>query len=227
MTYSQTVGETFTEAGIKYKITSLDLNQVAIYVYVGTATGVTIPKSVSFKSNDFSVTSIGDHAFEYNSLTSVTIPDSVTSIGNSVFYFNSLTSVISTSSDPAILQDDTFYYNSTIDLTIPTGAKSNYETKGWIGFKSYIEKDFTASIEDIAISKAISVFPNPVAESLFINLKTSLEITAIEVYNAMGKSVKKINGSASDIDVGNLSNGVYFVKITTSKGVGVKRILKK
>ena len=39
------------------------------------------------------VTSIGSHAFSYNQLTSVTIPNSVTSIGNSAFMFNQLANV--------------------------------------------------------------------------------------------------------------------------------------
>ena len=40
-----------------------------------------------------SVTSIGDHAFDRGSLTSITIPDSVTSIGDSAFLFCNLTSI--------------------------------------------------------------------------------------------------------------------------------------
>lgn len=40
-----------------------------------------------------SVTSIGDYAFFWNNLTSVTIPNSVTSIGSYAFSYNQLTSV--------------------------------------------------------------------------------------------------------------------------------------
>ena len=54
-----------------------------------------IPASVTYSGENYSVTSIGDHAFYYcSSLTSVTIPNSVTSIGDEAFeYCSSLTSV--------------------------------------------------------------------------------------------------------------------------------------
>ena len=54
------------------------------YEYSG---DVVIPSSVSYNRKTYSVTSIGNYAFEYCSgLTSVTIGNSVTSIGSSAFY---------------------------------------------------------------------------------------------------------------------------------------------
>ena len=47
---------------------------------------VVIPEKVTYESVEYSVTSIGNSAFQYCSgLTSITIPNSVTSIGNSAF----------------------------------------------------------------------------------------------------------------------------------------------
>ena len=47
---------------------------------------VTIPETVTYGSNTYSVTSIGDYAFYgCSGLTSVTIPESVTSIGDYAF----------------------------------------------------------------------------------------------------------------------------------------------
>lgn len=57
--------------------------------YTGTGGDLTIPGTL----NGFTVTAIGDLAFDKTGVTSVTIPDSVTSIGQHAFATNGLTSV--------------------------------------------------------------------------------------------------------------------------------------
>ena len=78
--------------GICYDFSDNGATVVSGYNYSGE---VTIPSIVTYNGMTYSVTSIGDFAFDYcSSLTSVTIPNSVTSIGNYAFYgCSSLTSV--------------------------------------------------------------------------------------------------------------------------------------
>ncbi len=66
-------------------------NTITITGYTGYGGTVTIPST----TNGLPVTSIGDSAFEYKSVTSVMIPDSVNKIGSYAFYdCTSLTNVI-------------------------------------------------------------------------------------------------------------------------------------
>ena len=79
--------------GIYYKITSD--NKVAVtyqgtsfYQYSNEYSGdVTIPSTISYNGNTYSVTSIGNNAFFWCfNLTSVNIPNSISTIGESAFY---------------------------------------------------------------------------------------------------------------------------------------------
>ena len=82
--------------GINYDLISKAKQATVIAKSGGQYSGeVVIPESVEHEGSAYSVTSIGDRAFEYCSrLTSVTIPNSVTSIGDRAFYCCSgLTSV--------------------------------------------------------------------------------------------------------------------------------------
>jgi len=72
---------------------------------------VTIPESVTYNNVTYSVTSIGDYAFQYcSNLTSITIPNSVTSIGGGAFNrCTNLTSITIPNSVTSI-GEDAFYY---------------------------------------------------------------------------------------------------------------------
>ena len=93
----------FEVGGIFYNITSSTEKTVAVTfkgdsysAYSNEYTGdVTVPSTVAYNGETYSVTSIGTNAFSYCSgLTSVTIGNSVTSIGDYAFLFCSgLTSV--------------------------------------------------------------------------------------------------------------------------------------
>ncbi len=87
----------FVSNGIYYNYVSKTEKTVAVTCFSSKlySGNVSIPSSVTYNGNSYSVTSIGEKAF-YNcsGLTSVTIPSSVTSIGEMAFYYCSgLTSV--------------------------------------------------------------------------------------------------------------------------------------
>ena len=82
--------------GINYELNGETKQATVIAKTSGEYSGsIVIPESVEYNGTTYSVTSIGDRAFEWCSgLTSVTIGNSVTSIGNMAFYScSSLTSV--------------------------------------------------------------------------------------------------------------------------------------
>jgi hypothetical protein len=71
---------------------------------------------------------------------------------------------------------------------------------------------------------AISLYPNPVSDYLKIN--NIIEATDINIYNVTGQLVKKVSAATGsvDIDVNNLSNGIYIVKMQSGKNTCTEKI---
>ena len=93
-----------------------------------------IPDIVTNNENSYSVTSIGELAFDScESLTSVTIPDSVTNIGDHAFdSCESLSEVYCGGLEPPILGNCAFIRcASNLEIYIPFGTKDAYVTAGW------------------------------------------------------------------------------------------------
>ncbi len=86
-----------------------------------------------------SLTNIGDLAFLNNLITNLTLPSNITTIGERAFENNSLTAINSLATTPPSITtgtNDTFGNRSTIDLTIPPGSETAYETATWTDFRS-------------------------------------------------------------------------------------------
>ena len=98
------------------------------YYYDGTSyrPQITIPSSITYNSETYSVTSIGERAFfKCSSLSSITIPNSVTSIGNNAFFScYSLTSITIPNSVTSIGDAAFSYCSSLSSITIPNSVTS-------------------------------------------------------------------------------------------------------
>ena len=81
-----------------------------------------------------------------------------------------------------------------------------------------------ATTNNLSESINLSIYPNPTKGDLSIN--TSEKIIAISIYNLIG--VRVISGTETNknkLNVKELSNGVYFIRINTEKGSITKRII--
>ena len=76
---------------------------------------------------------------------------------------------------------------------------------------------------------SFSIYPNPTDNTFVIQAEDNEEIKKVELFNISGKSVQTVNFDndvrTTNIDVSDLQTGVYFVKTTTDKGIGTKKII--
>ena len=80
------------------------------------------------------------------------------------------------------------------------------------------------SVEENEIS--FGIYPNPVDDYLYIS--TNEAVKEIHIYNMLGMTVyqtAKYNGNS--INVSELNNGMYLMKVITENGESVKRFIKK
>ena len=75
-----------------------------------------------------------------------------------------------------------------------------------------------------AYAEALSLYPNPVENVLYIN--TEGEIRSIHIYNVYGTEVATATGTA-EIDLSGLPAGVYAVQVNTDKGIATQSVMKK
>jgi len=75
--------------------------------------------------------------------------------------------------------------------------------------------------------QTVAVFPNPVKDQLTITAKD--KITSVQLYDIQGRLIETAVANDTNVlfSLGKNSNGVYFVKIYTDKGVKVEKIIKE
>ncbi|MBR3489258.1 MAG: T9SS type A sorting domain-containing protein, partial [Bacteroidales bacterium] len=66
-------------------------------------------------------------------------------------------------------------------------------------------------------------YPNPVTNILNIEAQGIQEVSVMDVN---GRTVMTLQNT-NRIDMSNLANGVYFVRVITAEGVSIQKIAKK
>jgi hypothetical protein len=90
--------------------------------------------------------------------------------------------------------------------------------------------DFTAGVETLAGS--FRVYPNPTSSSVFVSNSMELTLDKIELIDMSGRVVLvaekgSFNNSLAELDVNNLTTGVYTIKMTSGQASYNQRLIKQ
>ena len=77
------------------------------------------------------------------------------------------------------------------------------------------------------VDKSIKIYPNPTHS--VININGDFNIQSIQLYDIQGRLLLTNLGISNEavLDISEKSNGIYFVKITSDKGIKVEKIIKE
>ena len=78
---------------------------------------------------------------------------------------------------------------------------------------------------DVFLSTALKIYPNPANTVLNIELDTD-EIDDVVIYNLQGVEVLKENKNLKQINIGNLLKGIYFIKVSTNQKSTTLKFIK-
>ncbi|NVK52286.1 MAG: T9SS type A sorting domain-containing protein [Flavobacteriaceae bacterium] len=139
--------------------------------------------------------------------------------------------VVWTENSEGSFQDYT-WRKVTIDLKAFAG-KSNLKLEF-----SYVGTDgATLHIDDVVVQETavlsvekvndlqVSFYPNPAKDKLYIQSKAAIDQVAI--YNTIGQKVYQSSSTKSAIDISELTEGVYFVKVTSDVKTNTYKIVKE
>ncbi|MFW6219084.1 MAG: sugar-binding protein [Bacteroidota bacterium] len=95
------------------------------------------------------------------------------------------------------------------------------------GYKAMVLGELPSSVKNFINSKAISVYPNPASDKLFIN--SGLTFNKVSILNITGQLVKVVdlNNNDKSISIADLPEGVYTVICETDNESYLSKFIKK
>lgn len=87
-----------------------------------------------------------------------------------------------------------------------------------------VYQNTSLSVDDIS-GDSFKIYPNPTFKNFYIDSK--IKIDRIDIYTIQGHRVVIVKNPESTIDISNLEQGIYFVKIQSQQKVITKSIIKK
>jgi hypothetical protein len=133
-------------------------------------------------------------------------------------------------SGPGVVQqgDDYYFYPSSAGLGV---HMLYYEYTNVFGCYSNTSKAlnvvYSTSVSEHQ-SKGISVYPNPTTDNVVLDLSEyTYDVVLVDMLGRTLSSFENLTGS-NEIELSNLSNGIYFLRCTSESGdIITKKVVKK
>ncbi|WP_312761159.1 M4 family metallopeptidase [Epilithonimonas sp.] len=119
---------------------------------------------------------------------------------------------------------------SKIKFRFELGTDGCNGVEGWYLDELYIYNCSTLAVEDAQKQNSISVYPNPTSGFVTIQNKNNSNLKNVEIYNVAGQLVQKFNVSNAknaSLDMSQLTNGTYVLKVISETETNSVKVIKK
>jgi Secretion system C-terminal sorting domain len=83
-----------------------------------------------------------------------------------------------------------------------------------------------SSLNESELESSFSIYPNPATTTVQLMTSQNLNVYTLTILNMNGQKVKEVQGS-STISISDLTNGLYFVQVTSDKGISTQKFIKQ
>ena len=124
------------------------------------------------------------------------------------------------------IQNVTLRRKATISSPKATYDVNEWENVGKNVFDGIGSHTATLNVEKID-NTLFKLYPNPInGSTLNIINPSSTKINELKIFNINGQEVLSIKTPSSSVDIKNISNGIYIVKLISDKGTSIKKLIK-
>lgn len=136
------------------------------------------------------------------------IPNEWQLTASNVEYCDGISSAIG--SHPSIIAGDTLYFCP------------------WTSYPVQEVNGPTTSIDAVNSEFQVTIYPNPSSNKVFFDWESSSDLV-IDFYNVAGQHIlsTSLTKHENEVDVSNLTEGLFFVKMAHSNSIAVKKIVIK
>jgi hypothetical protein len=160
-------------------------------------------------------------------MTTLTVPASVTDFLATSWGESSVTTLIMEGATPPTI--DAGWGGTAANITVYTDAANMaaYEAAAiWSGME--IKDITTLSTNKVEQELAWSIYPNPTSGIVSIQNKKLISAD-VTVYDLNGRTVltKSINNAETQVDISNLTSGLYIFNVESQNGSFSRRVIKQ
>lgn len=95
----------------------------------------------------------------------------------------------------------------------------------WGGLAFTIEGEESLSVADNLASQ-VSIFPVPATDVINVNTTNSIEVSSVALFDLLGRDTGAVFANGQ-VDISNLSKGVYLMTVETNEGSLTQKVVKK